>query len=289
MKNLLKTSTFIFTIIILTVFTSCRPDSVLEVEKDLTPQDLEETTAEYPHYHSELCDHVKHLDMDLDNPEKIDFEFPDGTTEERFLLEGDLVFTRAELQQLKEEMNSDLRQYRTYNLVSSPRVITVIGYTGASNALTTKMRTGLSWAIANYNALNLGITFQLSFGTNFSDKDIVVYKVYGSAGGSAGFPSNGNPHKWVTINSGTDAFSTNVNEHVIGHEIGHCIGLRHTDYMNRASCGQNSNEGSTEFGAVNIPGTPTGIDWNSLMLACFDSDENGELGYYDKIALQYLY
>ncbi len=288
MKNLLKNTTFAFAIIVLTVFASCKPDSILDVERDLTPQDIEATTVDMHHYHDEVCNHVKMLDMDLDNAEKINFEFPDGTTEERFLVEDDIVMTRAELNKLKEEMNNDLRQYRTYNLVSSPRVITVIGYTGGYYGLTTKMKTGLQWAINNYNRLNTGLTFQLSYSSSVN-ADIVVYKITnGQAGGQAGFPSGGNPYKWVQIFDGMDNYSNNVNEHVITHEIGHCIGLRHTDYASRASCGQ-SGEGAGSIGAVHIPGTPTGIDWNSLMLACFSSNDDGEFSSYDIQALEYLY
>jgi len=64
----------------------------------------------------------------------------------------------------------------------------------------------------------------------------LCYQEPGSAGGYAGFPSNGNPYAWVRIFSGTDAYSTDVNEHVITHEIGHCLGMRHSDYFSRQSC-----------------------------------------------------
>ena len=94
----------------------------------------------------------------------------------------------------------------------------------------------------------------------------------------------------MQIFSGTDAYSTDVNEHVITHEMGHCLGLRHTDYFNRSlSCGTGGNEGSAGVGAIHVPGTPTGYDANSVMLACFSSSENGEFGSYDIVALEYLY
>jgi len=291
MKNLINISTILFAIITLSFFSSCTPDTITEVEKEIGTIDQPTELVDFHHIHDEVCNHVKHLDMDLENPEVINFEFPDGTSEERFLIEDDIVMTRAELNQLKEDMNGDLRQYRTYNLVNSPRIIKVIGYTGNGYELTGKMKTGLQWAISNYNWLNTGLTFQLTFEAS-TNADIVVYKVSnGKAGGSAGFPSNGNPYKWVQIFDGLDSYSNNVNEHVIGHEIGHCLGLRHSDFNTRASCNRGTvNEGAGSEGAVHIPGTAgAGQDLNSLMQACFDGTEDGEFSYYDRVALEYLY
>jgi hypothetical protein len=210
-----------------------------------------------------------------------------------YLLENDIVITPENLEAMSQSdvyhLGAVGEQYRTNNLVGSPRTISVIGYTGGSNALTSKMRTALQQAIDNYNALNMGLSFTLTFAAN-TNADIVVYRVGGSAGGVAGFPSGGNPYKWVQIFSQTNNYSTDVNEHVITHEIGHCLGLRHTDYFNRSlSCGSGGNEGAGSDGANHIPGTPTGFDANSIMLSCFSSSENGEFGSFDVTALETLY
>ena len=77
----------------------------------------------------------------------------------------------------------------------------------------------------------------------------------------------------------------------MAHEIGHAIGFRHTDYMNRSySCGGSPvNEGSAGVGAIHVPGTPTGPDPNSWMLSCIGSGQNRPFNANDRTALNYLY
>ena len=211
-----------------------------------------------------------------------------------YTLEGDMFVSEAKY---AEMLTGDIKvgpngeQYRTSNLVTNNQTITVIGYTGNNaNGLSSTLQTGLQWAVNNYNRINIGLNFSLSFGTNYQDKDIVVYQTSGGGGGSAGFPSGGAPYKWVNILSGTANYGNNVAEHVIGHEIGHCLGFRHTDYFDRSiSCGSGGNEGSAGVGAIHIPGTPTNADMNSLMLACFSSSEDGEFSSADITALEFLY
>jgi hypothetical protein len=74
--------------------------------------------------------------------------------------------------------------------------------------------------------------------------------------------------------------------------MGHCIGFRHTDYMDRSySCGGTPiNEGgdTTGVGAVYIPGTPTGPD-AACMLSCLTSISERPFNPNDVIALNYLY
>lgn len=221
--------------------------------------------------------------------EVIDFVLPDGSTEQRYQIEDDITFSRAQIESLKTLEKATSRNYHTNNLVS-PRTLSIIGYTGGSYGLSSKERTALQWAVNNYNRLNLSIRFNLTYGTNYQNKDMVVYynpNASGS-GGSAGFPSNGNPNKFIQI-YGLDDSSTNVNEHVITHEMGHSVGFRHTDWFSRQSCGQNVNEGVGSIGANPIPGTPAGYDPTSVMLACFSSNEDGEFNSNDVIALNYLY
>lgn len=232
---------------------------------------------------------ISSMHFNTDDAKIIDFLLPDGSTEKTYLIEGDILMNPEQMNELYTG-NITSKQYRTYNLVSSPRNVNVIGFTGgAGQGLTSKQMTALQGAITNYNALNIGLNFTLTFGTNYTLYDIVVYQnPNGQAGGVAGFPSGGNPYKYVQIYSGMENYSTSTNEHVITHEIGHTVGLRHTDWYSRQSCGQSGEAAGTD-GAVQIPGTPTGYDSNSVMLACFSASETGNFGFYDEVALEYLY
>lgn len=277
----MKTIKLLSSLLAISLLMACNKDEVSEPETQLDQSVNMEVSKEIRKQVSDL-----HFNSKLVEANKM--LLPDGSFTKNYLIEDDIVMSEEQLFSMSKA-SIDNKQYRTYNLVSTPRTVNVIGYTGGSQALTSKQRTALQYALGNYNALNVGISFTLTFGTNYGPYDIVVYQnPNGEAGGVAGFPSGGDPYKYVQIFSGMENYSTNTNEHVLTHEIGHAVGLRHTDWFSRESCGQ-SGETADPDGAVHIPGTPTGYDANSIMLACFGANEDGEFGYYDTVALDYLY
>jgi hypothetical protein len=209
-----------------------------------------------------------------------------------YLVEGDIFIPSSDL---GKKINSPAlvvaseEQYRTTNLVSvsgGSRTINVSINTTASYFVN-----ALDEAINRYNAENLTLRFQRVTGTG--DINIVTYYQVSNTLGSAGFPSGGNPYNEIRMNTYWYSASTNVNylATIIAHEMGHCIGFRHTDYMSRQySCGgRKYNEGASTVGAIHIPGTPTGPDPNSWMLACIGSGVNRPFNTNDKTALNYLY
>lgn len=214
--------------------------------------------------------------------------------EEGYLVEGDIVLTDADLDSQPESTTlriAETEQYRTTNLVSGlPRTINVSmesglrSYAGWSSALTEMVN--------RYNAQNLQLHF-VDVGT--SGGTIHFKKQPGPYLASSGFPSGGNPYNLVKMNpnqigSGNSSTFINFCASIMAHELGHCIGFRHTDYMDRSySCGTGGNEGDGGVGAILIPGTPSGPDAGSWMLACVSLNQNRPFNNNDKTALGYLY
>lgn len=214
-----------------------------------------------------------------------------------YLVEGDILLSAADLTTTVTTPNlmiAKTEQYRTNNLVTNlPRTITI-----KVVSLGTAFVTGTDTAIARYNRLGLSIQFQrITSGT--PNITIQGFNQGPSGGyitlGSAGFPtSSGNPYSTIKMNTNQYAYGSNPNVLYVGsviqHEIGHCIGMRHTDYMDRSySCGGGTaNEGSAGVGAVHISGTPSTADANSWMLACSNGG-NRTFNANDIVALNYLY
>jgi hypothetical protein len=215
-----------------------------------------------------------------------------------FIVEYDLFFTTEQIYKLALPLSigkhADEEHYRTYNLVTgTPRTLKVYMDPGFDSY----MQNQFDGALARYNAENLVLTFQRT--TNASDANIQILAMYEEPSGgfitlgrSAGFPSaSGEPASPIQLNTYVyNSTSQRADaKTVITHEIGHAIGLRHTDYMaRRFSCGSGGNEGSAGVGAVWIPGTPKKGETGSYMLACSNgTDRPFTTG--DKTALTTIY
>lgn len=244
-------------------------------------------------------------------------------------IENDINLTVA---QLKQMTPGDIvnEQYRTTNLVTTngSRNISIYmevetsggggggggngngngngngggpkGGSTAAAAFPSSYDLALTEVINRYNSENLEITFSRT--TNQNAADIVLTRLNKrderrGVLGSAGFPTaSGDPYNEIKM-SGVLQSSYNLTVNgiatIIAHEVGHCIGMRHTDYFDRSiSCGGSpSNEGSAGVGAIHISGTTTGADLQgngSWMLACTDGS-NRPFTNDDQTALDVLY
>ncbi|WP_430815740.1 M57 family metalloprotease [Carboxylicivirga sp. RSCT41] len=213
--------------------------------------------------------------------------------DEGYIVEGDILLTEEALNDLSEDVKLRVgteEHYRTYNLVSgTPRVITV----SLSSKLPSNFGPALDEALNRYNTLGLNISFQRV--ASNGDINIIEgpkwWNRYGILG-MGGFPTaDGEPYHKIEMNAG--AFrkaQIGYLATVLAHEMGHNIGFRHTDYMDRSySCGgAYDNEGPSDVGAVHIPGTPVDPERRSWMLSCSDGTDR-PFTVNDQAALEYLY
>jgi Dual-action HEIGH metallo-peptidase len=187
--------------------------------------------------------------------------------------------------ELLQRGEGSAEHYSTTNLVDTSIVKKIcLNPTSTFNSYS-RLSQGLDLAIANYNSLAL--SFSMVRGPTTGCNATITVTTTTGTGSSSGYPSGGKPYGTITLGIGLMNYSVDVSEHVITHQLGHTIGLRHTDYFNAAGCG--SNEGSAGVGAVLIPGTPT-TDPLSIMNSCFfNTNATGEFSQYDILALNYLY
>jgi len=223
-----------------------------------------------------------------------------------YLVEYDILLTEEQIDQLASDAElgdttkiefegGRIKHYRSTNLVTAPRLISVHMDPGFDAF----MQNACDAALARYHNQPISLRFQRV--TNASLADIRIVAINNSPFlGIATFPMNGNPGNTIQLNTfwynpasqRADAIT------VIAHEIGHAVGFRHTDFMNRRfSCGIESdafgnitsgNEGDTDFGAVHIPGTPTIPVANSWMLACSNNVDR-PFTPEDQLALRTVY
>jgi len=264
------------------VFYSCQDDQDVNVSQDVSDA-----------VRSQLIG----LGFDVINQAPIKFD-------QGYLVEGDIYLTPADLAAMQQGNKlPSLEQYRTNNLVNTSggiRTITMYAQSGTCNTCySAGMIAGLDAAIARYNSENLNIRF--SRVTSSTGANIVMTRLKKGEEaqgilGSAGFPTaSGNPYNQIKMSGVLESkygLSTAGIATIIAHEMGHCVGFRHTDYYDRSvSCGgATSNEGASTVGAVHIPGTPTDATRaaKSWMLACTDGGDR-PFNNEDKTALNYLY
>ncbi len=252
--------------------------------------------------------------------------------EEGYLVEGDILMTEEQLRSRPMSMRVPMEeQYHTFNLVNAvPRTITV----DFDRKVDQVIVDATIDALARYNSEQLALDFAVAGAGNASGggssnsgasdakppgtpggggggngggggtgADIIISKAPRNAQylASAGFPtSGGDPHNSIKVNqdyllSNNWAYNTIVS--IMAHEIGHCIGFRHTDWYDRSlSCGgsspQNEGQETSGVGATHIPGTPSkddNVDGNSFMLSCIGPNINRPFTNADRTALSCLY
>jgi len=200
-----------------------------------------------------------------------------------YVAEGDIVFYKEEpVFDDDAPENGRTEQARsTYTVAPAYRNIRVYLDQGSFSSL--NLNDAVNTSIAAFNAVGTEITFSRVYSQ--SQANIVIKRnnnIGASVCGRAGFPfSNGRPFNNVDI-SETTLINYGLTSQaqlrlLVAHEIGHCIGFRHTNWQSRG-----------ESTAIHIPGTPTS-DGSSIMNGGTCGVSWSGLSYYDRVAMEVLY
>lgn len=205
-----------------------------------------------------------------------------------YLVDGDLLFAKNSSPDFSVFDGPRTEQYGTANYVGynvQPNITVRID--PSMNAYVNEINGAI--AIWN-NVINCRTKFTLTTATN---QNILIYNYNLGANtcGAAYYPMNGQPGITVRINLNQIAGNPFLQrQRTIAHELGHCIGFRHTNWQEDPTDPMSGTSvGGARFDAMHILGTPTGNDVNSLM-------NGGQCGFgatalsnFDILAAQFLY
>lgn len=203
-----------------------------------------------------------------------------------YLVEGDLKFSKN----IEDYNNKTGRHASTNNLVSQQyRVITVYIDNTVSQSGTDDWSSAISSAMSKWSDLP---NTSVKFVRVFENADITIKSDYGllpnNVIASAGFPNaNGKAYSNVDVNldfNSNQNISENTKIYNMVHELGHCIGFRHTNWENEGYYDQNG----FLIGANLIPNTPS-QDANSVMNSGTALYSWNGFSTYDVTAVNYLY
>lgn len=195
-----------------------------------------------------------------------------------YVVEGDIRFNK-----IAPDANATISRHQAYTkgvVVEKGKHIS-IWFENNFASIGTQMYLALGDVINAYNAVEFDLRLTQSQSRSTADIIISNSKLFYGALGMGSWPENGSPGKTISIDE-VQVMSYGITSrsqltYLIAHELGHNIGLRHTDWLTNG-----------ESGATTIDGTPES-DNSSIMLAINNKNSWKGFSYYDKVALQKLY
>lgn len=251
-----------FLLTILFLISSCNSEDVLNTDSQT---DIKAELAEQAR--------SRILSMGLDTTDMVEID-------NYYVVENDILINKDSLFSIPMT-----RQYRATNTVATGQTITIsISSTDLFSAWIDVVK-----EVANIYSSNTGLYFKfIGYGNS---ADIVISRdamsnPYTCAEGEFPVGTSGKPGKNVRINSlfykDIDTFLSEKEKiFLMMHEIGHNLGLRHTDCVVKE-------ESANNVGMVKIPGTPD-TDSDSYMNSRTCGHSWNGMSKYDAVALNYLF
>jgi len=206
-----------------------------------------------------------------------------------YVVDGDILFSKDTVVKTKTNSSSKLgvNQYGAQNYLGINTNVT-LRVDPSMNVYANEINS----AIAQWNNVpNCRVKFFIYNGTGSYNVSISNNNLGSGVCGMSYFPMNGQPGSNVFINIGVVAsLPSSQIQSVIIHELGHAIGLRHTNWIDNQEPGSGvAADNGAKFYATNILGTPTGNDPASIMNGATCGAAATVLSAYDKIAVQFIY
>jgi len=221
-----------------------------------------------------------------------------------YLVEGDILIKKKDIEENNSNINlrADSKkkgQARTDYSVTSTNAHNINIIMDESIWGNPRWYHGLYKAISVWNSVpgsNLKLNILDITDANLYNvrKDIIITgdnnTLASNVAASAAFPTfDGKPGEKIIVNSDYNiSYPGNAVWNII-HEIGHCIGLRHTNWYFRGESGY-------PYGAIDIPNTPSSLAGDQLSIMNggtadfeFNMNQNNLPSNYDIIATKYLY
>lgn len=195
-----------------------------------------------------------------------------------YLVEGDILIPKSERH---DHEHGRVSQASTHNLVvysNQPSIRVFFGVPLWNDEIQQALN---DWT----NITSSSISFSST--TNASLADIIIQVDNGTLPSNtiaaATFPSNGRAGSVIQVNTdfNNGVISSGQKRYNIVHELGHCIGLRHTNWASRG-------ESANPHGANTVPGTPTS-DFNSVMNGGTANNTWNGFSINDILAVRILY
>jgi hypothetical protein len=207
-----------------------------------------------------------------------------------YLVEGDILIEKQSISTTPRQAVQSLNNL--VDIAKQQNITIRVDASMPNNGGDLDWRSEVSQAISEYNDLPTS-NIRLSLVTGSSaDITVRVSNINPASGlnlpsgaiAAAGLPLNGNPFPNVVVNSSyvqASTISSGQKKYNLVHEIGHCIGFRHTNWYGMGE--------SNTLGVGSSPNAGSNPDVTSVMNGGTALNSWNGFSYWDIYAISYLY